>query len=194
MVPTGTFSTIPSPSRPVFLEPSPCRPRWAVYSGLKRKCTSVLWRSLDSIEMSPPLPPSPPEGPPRGTNFSRRKAMQPLPPSPAFTRILASSINIECLCVVVWRGHSCPRNAAIRKTGGVTAAIRSRSKVSRFRLERKSLDSKPRQMNLPPSSERRGQTPSLKYALLCFDRLRLDHHKLSHRPFVEELDASGNLG
>ena len=30
----------------------------------------------------------------RGTNFSRRKAMQPLPPSPALTRIRASSINI----------------------------------------------------------------------------------------------------
>src|SRR5262249_30277931 len=42
---------------------------------------------------SPPLPPSPPEGPPRGTNFSRRKATQPLPPSPAFTRIVASSMN-----------------------------------------------------------------------------------------------------
>src|ERR1039458_616447 len=95
MVPTGTFRTIPSPSRPVFFDPSPCRPRPAVYSGLKRKCTSVLWRSLDSIQMSPPLPPSPPDGPPRGMNFSRRNAMQPLPPSPAFTRILASSINIE---------------------------------------------------------------------------------------------------
>src|ERR1700731_4886997 len=47
--------------------------------------------------MSPPLPPSPPDGPPRGTNFSRRKAMQPLPPSPAFTRILASSINMAYL-------------------------------------------------------------------------------------------------
>src|SRR5437764_8053556 len=44
--------------------------------------------------MSPPLPPSPPEGPPRGTYFSRRNAMQPLPPSPALTRILASSINM----------------------------------------------------------------------------------------------------
>ncbi len=43
---------------------------------------------------SPPRPPSPPEGPPRGTNFSRRKAMQPLPPSPAFTRIFASSMNM----------------------------------------------------------------------------------------------------
>src|SRR6516225_1660946 len=43
--------------------------------------------------MLPPLPPSPPEGPPRGTYFSRRKATQPLPPSPAFTKILASSTN-----------------------------------------------------------------------------------------------------
>src|SRR5450631_1459163 len=44
---------------------------------------------------SPPLPPSPPEGPPRGTNISRRNARQPLPPSPAFTRIVASSMNME---------------------------------------------------------------------------------------------------
>src|ERR1700694_2123011 len=44
---------------------------------------------------SPPLPPSPPEGPPRGTYFSRRKAMHPLPPSPALTRIFASSMNIS---------------------------------------------------------------------------------------------------
>src|SRR5208337_3147414 len=95
IVPTGTFSTTSAPSRPVQLEPSPCRPRSALYSGLKRKCTSVLWRSLDSITTSPPRPPSPPDGPPRGTNFSRRKAMQPLPPSPAFTRILASSINMR---------------------------------------------------------------------------------------------------
>src|SRR5579863_10249447 len=43
---------------------------------------------------SPPRPPSPPDGPPRGTNFSRRNAMQPFPPSPAFTRIFASSMNI----------------------------------------------------------------------------------------------------
>src|SRR6266704_6178681 len=45
--------------------------------------------------MSPPLPPSPPLGPPRGTNFSRRKAKQPLPPSPAFTEILTSSMNMD---------------------------------------------------------------------------------------------------
>src|SRR6185437_13375627 len=97
MVPTGTFSTMLSPSRPVQLEPSPWRPRSALYSGLKRKWIRVLWRSLDSIMMSPPCPPSPPEGPPRGTNFSRRKAMQPLPPSPALMRIVASSMNMRKL-------------------------------------------------------------------------------------------------
>src|SRR5271169_1155152 len=43
--------------------------------------------------MLPPWPPSPPEGPPRGTYFSRRNAIQPLPPLPAFTNILASSTN-----------------------------------------------------------------------------------------------------
>src|SRR5438105_5973185 len=94
MVPTGTLSTMSSPSRPLLLLPSPWRPRSALYSGLKRKCTSVLWRSLDSMYTSPPRPPSPPEGPPRGTNFSRRKATHPLPPSPAFTRIRASSMNM----------------------------------------------------------------------------------------------------
>src|SRR5215469_1621253 len=93
MVPTGTLSSTLSPSRPVLLAPSPWRPRSALYSGLKRKWTRVLWRSLDSMTTSPPLPPSPPEGPPRGTNFSRRNARQPLPPLPAFTRIVASSIN-----------------------------------------------------------------------------------------------------
>ena len=35
--------------------------------------------------MLPPSPPSPPSGPPRGTNFSRRKLRQPLPPLPAAT-------------------------------------------------------------------------------------------------------------
>src|ERR1700733_13717739 len=44
--------------------------------------------------MSPPLPPSPPDGPPRGTYFSLRNAPQPLLPSPPFTEILASSTNM----------------------------------------------------------------------------------------------------
>src|SRR5271155_1504591 len=52
--------------------------------------------------MSPPLPPSPPEGPPRGTYFSLRKATQPSPPSPALMEILASSANTSHL---IWN-HS----------------------------------------------------------------------------------------
>src|SRR5688572_19821852 len=46
------------------------------------------------MRTDPPAPPSPPEGPPFGTNFSRRKATQPLPPSPALTRMVAWSINV----------------------------------------------------------------------------------------------------
>src|SRR5712691_29899 len=45
--------------------------------------------------MSPPFPPSPPLGPPRGTYFSRRNARHPLPPSPAFTVMVTSSTNIR---------------------------------------------------------------------------------------------------
>ncbi len=66
----------------------------AVYSGLKRKCSSVLRWMVATMMMSPPRPPSPPLGPPRGTYFSRRNARQPLPPSPALTVILTSSTNI----------------------------------------------------------------------------------------------------
>src|SRR5260221_3804759 len=55
---------------------------------------SVLWRSLDTIAVSPPGPPSARDGLPRGTNFSRRKAIHPLPPSPALILMIASSINM----------------------------------------------------------------------------------------------------
>src|SRR5580704_696906 len=44
--------------------------------------------------MSPPLPPSPPSGPPRSTYFSRRNETHPFPPSPALTRILTLSTNM----------------------------------------------------------------------------------------------------
>src|SRR6516164_410864 len=43
--------------------------------------------------MFPPCPPSPPDGPPLGTYFSRRNATQPFPPSPPLTNIFASSTN-----------------------------------------------------------------------------------------------------
>src|SRR5262250_1417488 len=43
--------------------------------------------------MLPPCPPSPPDGPPLGTYFSRRNATQPFPPSPPLTNIFAPSTN-----------------------------------------------------------------------------------------------------
>src|ERR1700687_999772 len=43
----------------------------------------------------PPRPPFPPSGPPRGTNFSRRKLRAPAPPSPPLTKILTRSVNIR---------------------------------------------------------------------------------------------------
>src|SRR5438132_3686671 len=43
---------------------------------------------------SPPWPPSPPSGPPRGTYFSRRKLTQPRPPSPARTSICTRSMKL----------------------------------------------------------------------------------------------------
>src|SRR5215471_17370050 len=89
-----------SPSLPWRLSPSPCMPRPARNSGLKRNCKRVFSWVVASIETEPPLPPSPPEGPPRGTNFSRRNAVTPLPPSPPFTSILARSKN--CIWSVVY--------------------------------------------------------------------------------------------
>ena len=52
--------------------------------------------------MLPPLPPSPPLGPPFGTNFSLRNAMQPCPLFPALIVILASSMNITIAGSAIW--------------------------------------------------------------------------------------------
>ena len=49
-----------------------------------------LWE--DVLDRAPGAP-SPPSGPPRGTNFSRRKLRQPRPPSPAATWMSTSSTN-----------------------------------------------------------------------------------------------------
>src|SRR5215471_5026200 len=54
---------------------------------------SVLSPSTACTITSPPLPPSPPFGPPNSMDFSRRNDTQPLPPSPERTYTLASSRN-----------------------------------------------------------------------------------------------------
>ena len=52
---------------------------------LAAPATAAPPAASSSTAQRPPLPPSPPSGPPRGTNFSRRKATTPSPPAPAFT-------------------------------------------------------------------------------------------------------------
>src|SRR5882757_3242539 len=65
--------------------------------------------------MLPPSPPSPPSGPPKGMARSRRKLTQPLPPSPASTRMVASSTNFIDLS---YTGHSREQRALHRKNKG----------------------------------------------------------------------------
>src|ERR1700751_2629380 len=72
--------------------------------------------------MSPPLPPSPPEGPPRGTYFSLRKATQPLPPSPALIEIFASSANT---------GHLLLGKLPENHTPGLGVKIKIRARVTK---------------------------------------------------------------
>src|SRR5580698_6770039 len=75
--------------------------------------------------MLPPWPPSPPDGPPRGTYFSRRNATQPLPPFPAFTNIFASSTNNASLQQLLLSDHQmlcrrtrCTLRRAQKQKGG----------------------------------------------------------------------------
>src|SRR5215469_18949119 len=58
-----------------------------------RKSARVLMPEAARRNTLPPWPPSPPSGPPKGTNFSRRKLTLPRPPWPAWTLIRASSTN-----------------------------------------------------------------------------------------------------
>src|SRR5207248_2801807 len=75
---------------------------------------SVLVCGLATMKIDPPWPPSPPLGPPRGTNFSRRNARQPRPPWPAATWMSTSSTNITIGELANWRaGES--RDGSIRR-------------------------------------------------------------------------------
>src|SRR2546426_1970576 len=76
---------------------------------------SVLVWGLATMKIDPPWPPSPPLGPPRGTNFSRRNARHPRPPPPAATWMSTSSTNTllerlntdhAAVCAVVLELHA----------------------------------------------------------------------------------------
>src|SRR5688500_15970618 len=81
--------------------------------------------------MFPPRPPSPPSGPPRGTYFSRRNDADPLPPSPAFTQILARSMSTCYLSVMPRPSRPLgvmPRNEASRSSA---ASLRDEHEIPR---------------------------------------------------------------
>src|SRR5579871_6147490 len=90
--------------------------------------------------ISPPRPPSPPLGPPRGTYFSRRNARQPLPPSPAFTRIVTSSINNDFAPYVAQAFQ--PVESGFVAENRPT--IRALSKAKPMRVSLRSFAAKPR--------------------------------------------------
>ena len=90
-VPTGTESTMSSPSAPCFRVPRPLPPRFASKTVLARNEERSRRSASATSTTSPPRPPSPPSGPPLGTNFSRRKLRPPSPPRPALTRIRTRS-------------------------------------------------------------------------------------------------------
>src|SRR5687768_6366105 len=92
---------------------------------------------------SPPRPPSPPFGPPHGSYFSRRKLMQPRPPSPAVSFTVHSSTNIR---PTMQKGRRLPRECQPQPTtlpqeaatcldhdGGSAAASSCDSRLHRHR-------------------------------------------------------------
>ena len=82
-VPRGTSITISSPSAPVDCWTPPDSPFPAKMWRRYLRWRSVhIWLFPRSI-MCPPLPPSPPSGPPFGINFSLRRCAEPGPPLPA---------------------------------------------------------------------------------------------------------------
>ena len=91
-VPTGTCSTASSPSRAVRQPPAagaaPAGAQLLVRAERRRGRAAADRRRARRRRRRPPSPPS---GPPRGTNFSRRKWIEPSPPRPACTVSLARS-------------------------------------------------------------------------------------------------------
>src|SRR5512139_1680952 len=92
-VPGGTAIRRSGAFFPCMFFPMPCWPRFALKRLRYRKSRRVERCGLTSRMTLPPFPPFPPSGPPRGTNFSRRKLTQPRPPSPERTVIVASSMK-----------------------------------------------------------------------------------------------------
>jgi hypothetical protein len=72
-------------ARPLRHAPCPCAPSPPL-TRLGRE-ESVVRCGVAKMYTSPPRPPFPPEGGPKGLNFSRWKATQPFPPVPWVRRL-----------------------------------------------------------------------------------------------------------
>ena len=79
---------------PYLLEPIPFSPFLPLIIFWNLKSTKVFKDLSPTKTILLPLPPFPPSGPPIGTNFSLRKEVHPIPPSPAINLTLTSSTNI----------------------------------------------------------------------------------------------------
>ena len=92
-VPGGTSIYKSSPSAPVLLLFPPLLPDSEIKDFSYLNFARVLSPSLVLKMMSPPLPPSPPSGPPLGRFFALKKLSKPSPPFPAETSIKTSSMK-----------------------------------------------------------------------------------------------------
>src|SRR5207253_6288734 len=81
---------------PVQSLPAPGAPFGARRNGFVLKSIKVFKRKLGWIMMEPPLPPSPPSGPPLSIYFSRLKLTQPFPRSEEHTSELQSRGHLVC--------------------------------------------------------------------------------------------------
>src|SRR3954453_12378079 len=98
-VPSGTGTTMSSPSAPSRIEPWPGLPLPALRCGCRCRSSSVVTLPSTTSVTSPPRPPLPPSGPPSGLNFSRCTEAQPWPPLPPATCSTARSTKVAAMQV-----------------------------------------------------------------------------------------------
>ena len=113
---TGGTGSRCRPHRP-YCSPMPCSPLghpMPVGESSRSRGSSRHAHTL------PPRPPSPPSGPPIGVRHSLRKDVQPDPPVPPSTRIIARSINIVQLQLNEPRAGAFKPIAHSRKRRGAT--------------------------------------------------------------------------
>ena len=87
-VPTGTSRTMSLPCLPLQSAAPPCSPFSALMNFLYFRWINVQNCGFDLNMICPPLPPSPPSGPPLGTYLARCRCTDPAPPCPEAQYIL----------------------------------------------------------------------------------------------------------